>query len=90
MDKKDYKAISEIIHNMYWGSHPSDVAIKLANDLADYFEKEDKPLCNHCLNPVKKLPNGVSQCLTCKSYPYESQLIKFNREQFIKDCGIKE
>ena len=72
MNKKDYKVISEIIRRYIRGSvEPIDVRVLgITNDLADYFEREDK----------ENLGNGILLPITPQ----------FNREQFLKDCGINE
>jgi hypothetical protein len=82
MDKKDYKAISEIIRERI-GLIKSNIIKKyqpiliaeitlLSEGLANYFEKEDKGIRVYA--PFKK----------------SVLLFKFNRKQFLKDCGITE
>ena len=64
---------------------------EIAKKLANCFDIEGEKLCNQCLNPVKTHANGVYECLTCNSYPYENQVIKgFKRKQFLEWFGVKE
>lgn len=88
MDQKDYKEIAEIIKvNITKGwvnlsdreeSIMAETEWKLrkvyALKLADYFEKEDKTYQEKCL----KIHNS------------KDIINKFNRQQFLKDCGVEK
>ena len=41
MERENFKAIAEIIKNKLVGNDLPDTAKEIAEDLADYFEKED-------------------------------------------------
>ncbi len=89
MNQKDYKEIAMVMYNYL----PRDITNRLTIiKLADYFEREDKPICQFCKNPVKicNRIDKIYECLTCNSYPYSNQVIKFNRQQFLKDCGVEK
>ena len=101
MNKKDYSAIAEIIkkqiekvyfiHDMTTGSVLSLATV--TNELADYFEREDIK-CHICNKPMKvtELKNDIythhKECLKCKTGAYVTEL--FNRQQFLKDCGVEK
>ncbi len=80
MNQKDYKAIAEII-NKHFKLNISDVVIY---DLADYFEREDKELLLMSTEKAEDWDKIV------KENPAMRLSLKFNREQFLKDCGVKE
>jgi len=80
MNQKDYKAIAEIINQ------DTRTDIKTSDnkemidkelfilDLADYFEKEDKII----------IPRSSEHSLIDCSNK------KFDKQQFLKDCGVEE
>ena len=81
MNQKDYKAISEILKKALIKCDSLDfkdkiiargIIIGIAKDKADYFEKEDNAYQTNCLRIHGAIDEGR----------------KFNREQFLKDCGV--
>ena len=77
-NQKDYKAISEIIRGLVDIGKFSPVWMcnnpkELIRQLADYFEREDKRN-----KSLKEIENMVL-----------SGQVPFNREQFLKECGVK-
>lgn len=97
MDEKDYKAISEIIKDTLKDNNTDkpfcskesydDVKeyIKIVVErLADYFEKESFPpaLCPVCGENIQIGGNDEYNC------PRGHNLNMFNREQFLKGCGV--
>ncbi len=84
LTQKDIKAIGEIIKKRFVCGY-SDIEVHsihcrkclVVNDLADYFEKEDK----RRFNEWQKDKNSNLGDL--------DRIPKFNREQFLKDCGVK-
>ena len=94
MNQENHKAIAEIINSFCW-HNDEYLKNKLCNKLADYFEKEDK---NNTL-----LIHFINECIDIedkkrliKHFPQSEQenIIKwlksqgFNREQFLKNCGV--
>ena len=83
MNKKDFEEIAGILKTAFMNTiYEADAeAINniLANKLADYFEREDQYLAidkeTDLLSKDKKVDRN--------------KLIKFNRQQFLKDCGVK-
>ena len=74
MDQKDYKAIGKIIKEHYKGITSVYRLRTLSKRLADYFEREFKENLEHTEERFKE---------------YKEKHDKFNREQFLKDCGVK-
>ncbi len=82
MNQKDYKEIAKIINKAQLIEHtfPALTVIvirreEIVNELADYFERALKERYEAC----KKLGLSASRVDKCK----------FNRKQFLKDCGVE-
>ena len=84
MNKKDYKAIAEIIERITGvyacdNSHDcfvhEEIRNKLSEDLADYFDKENK----------EELDRTEERF---KAYKLKNE--SFNKKQFLLDCGVEE
>ncbi|KKK92016.1 hypothetical protein LCGC14_2707170 [marine sediment metagenome] len=94
MNQKDYKEIAEIIKknkfDLISGSY-SDMDIAMIKDLADYFEREDKCLtCNgkggHYYQRTPDTNEDAEMCNDCDG----KGIKEFNRQQFLKDCGVEK
>ena len=78
MNEKDYKAIAEIIKKYRGVLRDRLNDYEMMNlDLADYFEKE---MQEERYDWANKIPRT----------PIEKVIKKFNKEQFLRDCGLKE
>jgi len=74
---------------------PTDVNVfvnskVLSQALADYFEREEGYQCGSCEQQFDELKDG--SCPKCSSGNWVRGCIDekgFNREQFLKDCGIE-
>ncbi len=93
MNEKDYKAIAEIFRKYDKLNQEGKLGLSpkykngissalnfISFDLADYFEKELGCVCTHKIHK-KFCQVGTCMCFKCKPI--------FNREQFLKDCGVK-
>ena len=84
MNQKDYKAIAKIIKNNLLeiiANKYDTRGMGIINDLADYFEKEDT---NEGCGTTKY--EGHYKCRKANLCPE----CEFNRDQFLKDCGVEE
>ena len=73
MNQKDYKKIAGILNRNKKGLEPKYIVTEqFIEDLADYFEREDK-------DRFVEKQLGV----------YEEET-KFNRQQFLRDCGVSQ
>ncbi len=89
MNPKDYKAMAEIINKqvifakgLLTGKEKEDVILLLtaiAYKQADYFEKEEK----------KEMLGNIRTSDKKALLKYYNKYKQFNREQFLKDCGVK-
>ena len=93
MNKKDYIDIAGIIKGQHLaGEEKSSESVRLvinetlrgvANKLADYFEREDAT--------VKPNESKYCSCGHPQSHPLRHKHdYKFNRQQFLKDCGVEK
>ncbi len=102
MNQSDYKAIAGIVRKRasYGEPHVERIVMsRLVEDLADYFKKEDymkELMCDCGCTEVDMGKWNNFHCVDCNK-PYKlwtkSKKIKlhsFNREQFLKDCGVPE
>ena len=88
MNQADYKAIAEIIRpylmnvNLDYPQYVPQHIRDLINELADYFEKDNKEISEQNL---KKARNEIS-------FKNDYALFRenFNRSEFLKDCGVEE
>jgi len=95
-NQKDYKAISEIIRGLVDIGKFSPVWMcnnpkELIRQLADYFEREDKCLtCNgkggHYYQRTPDTNEDAEMCNDCDG----KGIKEFNRQQFLKDCGVEK
>ena len=89
MKQKDHKEIAGII-SVYITTFEKPIYFNsLCKDLANYFEREDK-ICSNCKTPnmklIKNLPEGLRyKCNECLFF----HKLKFNKKQFLKDCGVE-
>ncbi len=95
MNQKDYKEIVRILKKASnKGKVIRTIIIQtIVNDLADYFEREDKR-CSRCNEPLVEwnIPPWDKNTLACKNKKFDAPMVskrKFNKKQFLKDCGIK-
>lgn len=73
MNQKDYEEITKIINrNILKTTNINEIYTigSLANDLADYFEKEQEEALQDDPYPLNREP--------------------FDKQQFLKDCGVKD
>lgn len=77
MNQKDYKEIARIIKESYGSFYNEYYITQFANKLADYFEREDKELAN-----IKDDVLADNDMETGKQRD-------FNRQQFLKECGVE-
>ena len=102
MNEKDYKAIAGIIKSLSWYGCTYTLNLFI-NKLADYFEKNDYesiPICDcGCIKTIDKgmLISGTDlHCKKCNKAMWDwtkykkVKLNKFNKKQFLKDCGVEE
>ena len=91
----NHQKISEIIKEFSWYGCTYTLN-QFCNELANYFEKEineEKCLtCGHQSQQHYSNDGGQSthceQC-NCQDESYENE-VDFNKEQFLRDCGVKE
>lgn len=103
MNQKDYKKIAGIIKDNLSCSSSNGVSCKdkdclnctkridIVKDLADYFEREDKCLtCNgkggHYYQRTPDTNEDAEMCNDCDG----KGIKEFNRQQFLKDCGVEK
>ena len=92
MNRKDYKEIAGIVKNT---THRSDELYRTLSDdliieLADYFEKTvSKEGIKKDVNVITKYYESMSKKQLVNYIVMLFNLNDFNRQQFIKDCGIK-
>ena len=75
MNQKDFKEIAGIIKNtQYEDELGLDYnSSKIIHNLADYFEKEENKRVEYAR----------------KNLPLPTKKSKFNKKQFLKDCGVE-
>ena len=79
MNQKNYKEIAKVMKHSVSNIHTHKIAIAhnfvLASDLADYFEREDK--------------EQFKEVMERNNFTQEDAEYKFNKQQFLKDCGCE-
>lgn len=87
MNQKDFKEIAGIIKETYADGinnvYEHLLMKELSNKLADYFES------NQCMDNTCDCHiygKNIDCCIVCS--PHKDN--KFNKQQFLKQCGVKE
>lgn len=91
MNQQDYAEIARIIRESAIFSSEKKI---FAKSLADYFERANSVRCDGCggtgrclddTNEPPFQPDGKMVCIRCEGL---GKISKFNREPFLKGCGV--
>ena len=84
MEQEDYIKIANTINKCYAPTKEAQqTKMNIINHLADYFEYEDHCSCGHPF--TYHMTKEEITCEGCLCVKFRGI---FNREQFLKDCGV--